>query len=62
MSKEAKAFWSGLILPLVLAVAAWVNAHAHKVEAQAQREQKLELSDSFQEYIEYVMEQRGCEP
>ena len=62
MSKEARAFWAGLILPLVLAVAGWLNAHANRIEAETQRQAKYELSDSFQAYVEYVMEQKGCEP
>jgi len=62
VSKETRAFLMGLPLPLVLAVAGWINAHAKHLEAEAQREAKYELSDSFQEYVEYVMEQKGCEP
>ena len=62
MSKESRAFLSGLLLPLILAGAAWINAHAHKVEAETERAKRFELSDSFQEYIEDVMRQRGCDP
>jgi len=48
-------------LPLVLAVAAWINAHAARVDAESERNKRFELSDSFEEYIVYVMKQRGCE-
>ena len=48
-----------LLTPLVLAVAGLLNAHAKRVEAE---KAEAAMSDSFQEYIEYVMKQRGCEP
>ena len=62
MTKETRAFLSGLLLPLILAVAGWVNAHAARVKAESEREARYELSDSFQEYIEHTMKQQGCEP
>jgi hypothetical protein len=46
-------------MPLILAVCGWINAHTRAVEEQ---QEKLELSDDFQSYVEYVMQQRGCEP
>lgn len=48
-----------LLTPLVMALAGWINAYAKRVEAERA---KYELSDDFQAYVEYVMEQRGCEP
>ena len=48
-----------LLAPLILAICGWINAHAARVTAE---QKKMEMSDSFQEYIEYVMQQRGCEP
>ena len=66
MSKEHRAFLSGLLLPLVLAAAGLINAHAKRVEAETAaheaRAAKFALADDFQDYVEYVMEQRGCEP
>lgn len=59
MSKETRALVVALLTPLVLAVAGWINAYA---EAKKQEKARFELSDSFQEYVEYVMKQRGCEP
>jgi len=61
MSKERQAFLTGLLLPLVLAGAAWINAHASKVEAESERAKRFELSDDFQDYIEYQMAKRGCQ-
>lgn len=62
VTKEQRAFWLGVLGPLIVAVCGWINAHAHKVEAEAERTKRFELADGFQEYIEYVMKQRGCEP
>ena len=59
MSKETRIVVLTLATPLVLAVAGWINAHSAATKAE---EAKFAMSDSFQEYIEYIMEQRGCEP
>lgn len=59
MDKETRLLIAGLGMPLVLAVAGWVNASA---EAAKQEHKKLALSDDFQAYVEYVMVQKGCEP
>jgi hypothetical protein len=68
-AREAKIAILAASGPLLLALTAVFNAYAHKLEAEAQaheakqqREQKYDLADSFEEYIQYVMEQRGCEP
>ncbi len=62
MSKEVKIALIAACGPLVLAAAGFVNAHAHKVEAETQRAEVYDVSDRFQDYIEDVMKQRGCEP
>jgi len=59
VDKETRLLIAGLGMPLVLALAGWVNASA---EAAKQEQKKLALADNFQEYIEYIMVQRGCEP
>lgn len=59
MTKETKTLILTLLMPLVIAVCGWINSHAQRVEAE---KETVEMSDSFQDYIEYVMEQRGCKP
>jgi len=59
MDKETRLLIVALGTPLVMAVAGWVNARA---EADKAEKQTMEMSDSFQDYVEYVMRQRGCEP
>jgi hypothetical protein len=59
LSKDTRNLILALGTPLVLALAGWINAHAGRVSAE---KETAGMSDSFQEYIEYVMKQRGCEP
>ena len=59
MDKETRLLIVGLGMPLVLAIAGWVNSHKKVVEA---KKETVSMSDSFQDYVEYVMVQRGCEP
>lgn len=59
MSKETRLAVVALATPLVMAVCGWINAYSKRVEAE---KQAFEMSDSFQDYVEYVMKQRGCEP
>lgn len=59
MSKETRIAVVALITPLVMALAGLVNAHAKRVAAE---DAKFAMADNFQEYVEYVMAQRGCEP
>ena len=47
---------------MILAAAAWINAHAHKVEAEAERAERYELADGYQAFIESQMKREGCEP
>jgi hypothetical protein len=59
MDKETRTVVLALGVPLVTALCGWMNscAEASKTEVKLER-----MSDDFQDYIEYVMKQRGCEP
>jgi len=59
VDKDTRLIVIALGTPLVMAIAGWVNSKAETAKAE---KQAMKMSDSFQEYIEYVMEQRGCEP
>ena len=66
MDKDTRILVASLGAPLVLAICGWVNSH-RKVEVadrtvEVAEKETLEMSDSFQSYVEYVMKQRGCEP
>ena len=49
------------VISLILACASWIRADIKQKEAETARQETYEMSDSFQEYIEYVMVQRGCD-
>ena len=59
MDKETRVLIVAMGTPLIMAICGWINA---KAEADKAEKKTMKMSDSFQEYIEYVMEQRGCEP
>lgn len=80
MTKETRIALLTAAGPMILAFAAYVNAHANRVTAEAKmheaqaealrakqatkssQEQLERAFEDFEDYVEYKMRERGCEP